>query len=478
VTTAISAESRIALDPRASFERLRANTPAMARTTAAERRQRLARLGAAIEARRGAIAAAIHADLARPAFETEVAETQHAISEIGYARKHLHQWMKGERVGGSMLLAGTSQRIHYEPRGVVLIIAPWNYPFELLIGPLIAAVAAGNCALVKPSEKSPHVAALVGGLIAEVFDPSEVACATGGPDVSAALLDLPFDHICFTGSTAIGKKVMAAAAQNLATVTLELGGKSPAIVDQTADIHAAADRIAWGKFYNAGQTCIAVDYVLVHASRERELLDALEVSVARFFGATEEARAQSPDLARIIDEGHFQRIQSLVARSLEAGARALTGARYDRTTKYVAPTILSGVTRDMPIMQEEIFGPVLPVLSVGSADDAAQFVRAGDKPLAMYIFAQRAVADRLIAETSSGATVVGGTLLHYASHTVPFGGVGASGQGSYHGVHGFRAFSHARAIVRQREPAISRFMFPPYRGKMHEWMRKLLRVIG
>ena len=460
------------------FDRLKANAPVMARTTAAQRGERLARLGAAIEARRDAIAHAIHADFGRPDFETEVAETQHALAEIAHARRHLRRWMKGEHAPASLLLFGTSGRVHYEPRGVVLIMAPWNYPFELLMGPLIAAISAGNVAIVKPSEKTPHIAAVIAELIASACDPAEVACVTGGADVAQALLELPFDHIFFTGSPQVGKIVMAAAAKHLASVTLELGGKSPAIVDDRADVRSAADRIVWGKFFNAGQTCIAPDYALVHRSREADFLAAARNAIERFFGASEDERERSPDLARIVDTGHFNRVRGLVEQSVAAGARAVTGARFDAATRYIAPTILADVQPGMAAMGEEIFGPVLPVLAFDTLDDAVRLIRGGGKPLAMYIFAGREATDQLLAETSAGATIVGNTLLHYASHTLPFGGVGMSGQGSYHGVHGFRELSHARAVLRQREPALARTFFPPYRGRMNAMARWFLRTFG
>ena len=463
---------------RQAFDRLRAHAPAMARTTADGRRERLARLARAIAERRGAIAHAIHRDFARPDFETEIAETQHALAEIAHARRHLKRWMKGEHAPTELLLLGTRGRIRYEPRGVVLVMAPWNYPFELLMGPLIAAIAAGNVVMVKPSEKTPHIAAVIAELVASACAPDEVACVTGGADVAGALLELPFDHIFFTGSPQIGKIVMAAAAKHLASVTLELGGKSPAIVDDRANITAAADRIVWGKFFNAGQTCIAPDYALVHRSREPAFLAAARAAVERFFGATEEARQQSPDLARIVDEGHFARVRGLIERSVAAGARPVAGARFDPATRYIAPTILSGVTPDMAVMGEEIFGPVLPVLAYDSLDEAVRLIRAGGKPLAMYVFAGREASDRLLEETSSGATIVGNTLLHYASHTLPFGGVGMSGQGSYHGVHGFRELSHARTVLHQWEPALARFFFPPYRGRMNALARWFIRTVG
>jgi len=459
------------------FEAQRAHAPAMARTTAAQRRERLRRLRAAVLARRDAIVTALHADFGKPAFETELSEVHFVITEIDHAIRRLARWMRPVRAGFGWLQLGTSNRIHYEPRGVVLILGPFNYPFGLMLTPLIAAIAAGNCAILKSSEKVPHIDALMAELVADTCDPAEVAMVTGGVDLAQALLELPFDHFFFTGSSAVGRIVMAAAAKHLASVTLELGGKSPVVVDATADVRAAAERTIWARYYNGGQTCISPDYALVHASREGEFVAAACAAIARQFGATEEARAASPDLARLVDDGAFRRVRDLVERSVAAGARVEIGGRFDAATRYVAPTILTGVTPDMPVMGEEIFGPVLPVLTYRSLDEAIALIRAGDKPLAMYTFAGRAATDRLIAEAPAGATVAGNMLLHYGNPRLPFGGVGASGLGAYHGVHGFREFSHARAVVRQHEPALSPFFHPPYRGRRIALARWFLRFL-
>jgi aldehyde dehydrogenase (NAD+) len=313
-------------------------------------------------------------------------------------------------------------------------------------------------------------------MIREGFDPSEVAIVEGGTDVAQGLLDLPFDHICFTGSTQVGRLVMAAAAKHLATVTLELGGKSPAIVDATANIAHAGERIAFGKFMNAGQTCIAPDYVMVHRSRERELLQSLAAAVAKFYGAGEAERRRSPDYARVVDAGHFNRLKGLFERSVAAGARIITGGEMDPASRYIAPTILADVTPDMPVMQEEIFGPILPVLAWDAPEDVVRHVRGGGKPLASYVFAtDQASADYFVDHISSGATVQNNVGLHYYHHGLPFGGVGDSGQGAYHGERGFRAFSHARPVLRQREPALVPLLFPPYKpGSLGDRVLKLL----
>jgi aldehyde dehydrogenase (NAD+) len=358
----------------------------------------------------------------------------------------------------------------------VLILSPWNYPFNLLINPLVAAVAAGNCAILRPSEKVPHTARVLERLVADAFPPEEVAVVGGGVATAEALLELPFDHVFFTGSTAVGRKVMAAAAKHLGTVTLELGGKSPAVVDETADVRAAARRIAWGKFVNAGQTCVAPDYVMVHAGRERELVAELQTAIAEFYGATEDERQRSPDFARIVDAGAFRRLDALLRESVAAGARVEAGGRTDEAGRYVAPTLLTGVRADSPAMREEIFGPILPILTFRSIEEVVAHVRRGPKPLAMYVFSRRrAVVEALIGGTSAGGTVVNNVLIHLANPSLPFGGVGESGQGSYHGRFGFRAFSHERSVLVQGRAAMVDVFFPPYRGRLKALALRVLR---
>ncbi len=466
------------IDPaelRRILEGQRAHAPVMARTTVAQRRERLRRLRQAVLQRRADILSALSADLGRPRFESELVDIHHVVQEIDHAVRHLRRWMRSRRVPTPAMLFGTSSRIMFESRGVVLIMAPWNYPFSLVINPLIAAIAAGNCAVLKPSEKAPATAGLLASLIPEVFDESEVALVEGGPDVAALLLELPFDHFFFTGSTHIGKLVMAAAAKHLATVTLELGGKTPVIVDRTADVKAAAERIAWGKFYNAGQTCTAPDYVLVDAAIAENLVTELKVAVARFYGGDEAGRRASPDLGRIIDQEHFDRLVDLVERSVAHGARIEVGGQWDAEARYVAPTVLSGVTADAPAMEDEIFGPVLPVIAVRDLDEAEGIVRRNGKPLGSYIFSRdRHVIERLLHSVPAGGTTVNNTLMHYANSDLPFGGVGASGMGSYHGYFGFQAMSHERPVTRQRWPVLTGMLFPPYRGRLNRLARRVL----
>ena len=450
----------------------------VARTTARERIAKLERLGAAIAARREEIAAAAHEDLRKPAAEVEITEIHPALAEIRVATRHLAAWMRPQRVPTPLLLLGTRSEIRYEPRGVVLILAPWNYAFSLVISPLVAAVAAGNCAILKPSEKAPHTSALVARLVADVFDASEVAVVEGGAEEAEALLALPFDHVFFTGGIRVAKLVMAAAARHLASVTLELGGKSPAIVDESADVREAAERIVWGKFWNAVQTCVAPDYVLVHERRAAAFLGEVRRALSAFYGADDAARARTPDFCRIVDDEHFARLADVLARTVAAGAVVAAGGQTNAAQRYIAPTVLSGVTLAHPVMEEEIFGPILPVLTWTDVDEALSRIRPLGKPLALYVFsARRPFVEHVLAHTTAGATAVNATMLQYANPHLPFGGVGASGMGSYHGEHGFRALSHERAVLRQHWPALVRFFFPPYDGPLPRLAKRALRLL-
>jgi aldehyde dehydrogenase (NAD+) len=451
---------------RAVFEAQRAHRWTMARTTAAERIARLKKLKAAILERREALAAAAHADFRKPQAEVELTEVRAVLEELNHTVKHLKPWMKPTRVGTPIMLAGTRSVVRYEPKGVVLIIAPWNYPFALTINPLIAAVAAGNCVVLKPSEKTPHVAAFLETLVRDVFEEREVALLRGGAALGDALLEQPFDHFFFTGNPRIGQKVMAAASRHLASVTLELGGKSPVIIDASADVKAAAEKLMWGKFLNAGQTCIAPDYVFVHASREREFLEHAKRTLASFYGETEAARRESHSFARLVDDGAFWRVKDQLDRSVAAGARVETGGQADPATRYLAPTLLSGVRPDMGLMEGEIFGPVLPVLTYERLETVYTHIAAGGKPLALYIFSQdKAMVEEVFQRTTSGGAVVNNVLLHIANPNLPFGGVGMSGVGHYHGHYGFKTFSHERAVVVQQLPSAAAVFFPPYDGK-------------
>lgn len=459
-------EALVPSDLQGVFDRLQARRWALAKTGPRERLARLDKLKALLLERREELADALHEDFHKPAAEVEATEVLPVLLELAHVQKHLKAWMKPRRVGAPLLLAGTKSEVHPEPRGVVLILAPWNYPFHLLVSPLVAAVAAGNAVLCKPSEKTPGTARFLAQLLRDVFPADEVALVEGGPEVGEALLRLPFDHFFFTGGPRVGRRVMEAAARHLAGVTLELGGKSPVIVDASADVDTAAERIVWGKFLNAGQTCIAPDHVWVHASKEEALLAGMKAALERFYGKTEEARRATPDFCRMVDDGAFRRVTGLLDRTVAEGARVVAGGGVHAETRFIAPTVLADVTPEAPVMEEEIFGPLLPVLRFESLDEVVTQVRAGGKPLAMYVFTQdEATVERLLKETSAGGTVVNNVVLHNVNPHLPFGGIGQSGMGAYHGEAGFKAFSHERAVVRQGRTAFTNLFFPPYRGK-------------
>ncbi|ULH15726.1 aldehyde dehydrogenase family protein [Deinococcus sp. KNUC1210] len=459
------------------FRLQRAGRWLVAQTSAWERRELLKRLYGAIKAQRVSLAAALERDLGKSRAEAETSEIRQVIDEIRHARRHLDHWMQPQRVPTPPTLAGSRSEIRSEALGTVLILSPWNYPFYLTLGPLIGALAAGNSAVLKVSEKAPHTARAIRTLIESVFPPSLVAVVEGGPDTASALLDLPFDHFFFTGGAKVGRLVMEAAARHGAGVTLELGGKSPAIVTRSADLRLAARRIAWAKFLNAGQTCVAPDYVLVPQELEERFLLEVDEAVQHSFGGTSWQRL-GPDYGRMIDAAAVERMQALTDDSVKAGARLVTGGEFDAARRFASPTVLGGVRVGMPVMDGELFGPVLPVLPYRHLDDALEVIQTREKPLALYLFAQNSQeVNEVQARTSSGSMVVNGAIIQLTNPNLPFGGVGASGHGSYHGIHGFRTFSHQRAVL--YEPALSpvALILPPYgrpAARLTSWaLRKL-----
>ncbi len=439
-------------------------------STAQERIAKLRTLEAAVLANRGAIYRALAADLRKSEAEADLFDILPVIAGIRHACRNLNSWMKPQRVPPTILMIGTKARIIHEPRGSSLIIAPWNYPVSLLLGPLTSAIAAGCPAILKPSEISEACSAVLMKLIREVFDWREIAIFEGDVSVSKALLELPFDHIFFTGSPEVGKTEMTAAAKHLASVTLELGGKSPAIVDDSADIEKAAVSIAWGKFSNCGQTCIAPDHAYVHESRLNEFLDALKSAVKRMYGDPE----QSPDYGRIINLRHWERISNLIDDARARGA-AIIGGERDEAQKFIAPTLLTRVGAGARVMQEEIFSPVLPVVAYGDFSEPIAAINARPKPLALYVYAKdQARANRVIRETSSGGSCINASVMHFVHHNLPFGGVGNSGFGKAHGFYGFRAFSHERAVLENRFSILPAF-FAPYTNRVKRMIKVLIQ---
>ena len=457
----------------AAFAAQREIAIALRGSDAAMRIEKLKTLEAAILAHREAITKALAADLHRAEAETELVEILPVIAGLRHARRHLKSWMKPKRAAPTLALLGTKARIHYEPRGVSLIIAPWNYPVSLLLGPLTSAIAAGCPAIVKPSEISEACSEVMAKLIRETFDAKEIAVFEGDATVSTALLDLPFDHIFFTGSPAVGKLVMTAAAKHLASVTLELGGKSHAIVDESADIAKAARSIAWGKFTNCGQTCIAPDHAYVHESRLPQFLAAAKAAIHKFYGDP----AQSPDYGRIINDRHFARISRLIDEATANGAAITIGGERDKAQIFIAPTLLTGVDESAAIMQEEIFGPVLPILTYRDLAEPVAAINARPKPLALYIYAKdRARIERILQETSAGGSCINASTLQFVHENLPFGGIGNSGLGNSHGFYGFRAFSHERAVLEDKFSIVP-MLFPPYTPRVKQMIKWTLQFL-
>ncbi|MGW2838538.1 aldehyde dehydrogenase family protein [Streptomyces sp. NPDC001493] len=406
------------------------------------RTHQLERLRALLTEHGDELADALRADLGKSRAESYRTEIDFTVREIDHTLEHLEDWLRPEPApvhAGLAALGATALTVR-DPLGVVLVIAPWNYPAQLLLAPLAGALAGGNCVVAKPSELAPATSAAVARLLPRFLDTDAVAVVEGGVEETTALLEERFDHIFYTGNGTVGRIVMAAAAKHLTPVTLELGGKSPVFVDRDTDLKAVAARLASGKFLNAGQTCVAPDYVLTDPETGAALADALAAAVEAQFGSDPSV---SPDYGRIINERHFDRL----VRLLDSG-RTVTGGAHDRATKYIAPTVLADVAPDAPVMGEEIFGPVLPILTVAGLDEAIGFINDRDKPLALYAFTESAeVRERLLAETSSGGVGIGLPLAHLTVSDLPFGGVGESGMGSYHGPYSIDTFTHRKAVL-------------------------------
>lgn len=478
--TAQASEYATAEDIRRVFSTQKDHAPTVRQSTAAERKKKLRRLSESLQDYRPEIKDALQADFRKAPVEVDITEIMGVLDEISHAQSNLDRWMEPTRVGAPLLFTGTRSEIHYEPKGVVLIISPWNYPVLLTLGPLVGAMAAGNCAVLKPSEYTPRTNDLLQTLLGELFDEREIALFNGAKEVSQELLSYPFDHVFFTGSTRVGRIVMKAAAEHPTSVTLELGGKSPAIVDATGDLKHAAQRTAWSKFANAGQTCIAPDYVLVDERAHDTFLEFLAQAIDNFYGPTDQERRDSPDFARLIEDEHWQRVISLLDEAVDAGATVATGGKYDAETNYVSPTILIDVPREARIMQEEIFGPVLPVLSYGTLNEALQIVNARPTPLNLYIFSDRESAVNTILErTKAGSTCINEAPLHFLNPALPFGGVGESGIGRGHGEAGFRAFSNERAVFRRTYASrLLKTLYPPYGKYTQGLVDKIVRYFA
>ncbi|MBL3699699.1 aldehyde dehydrogenase family protein [Leucobacter luti] len=421
------------------------------------RRDQLERMRALLLERGADFEAALKQDLGKSGTESQLTEIGFLIAELDHALAHLGSWIRPRRVGVPLAVQPAAARVVREPLGVALVIAPWNYPLMLALSPVIGAIAAGNAVIVKPSELAPATGELIATVLPDVLDRRAVAVVTGGVPETTALLAERFDHIFYTGNGRVGRIVARAAAEHLTPVTLELGGKSPVYVDDTVPIAEAARRIAWAKFMNAGQTCIAPDYVLGSRAVLRRLGPALVEAIQELYGT---ATRENPDYGRIITDAQFARLTGHLG-----DGEALTGGEHDAGARWIAPTVLAGVSREAGVMQEEIFGPILPLVEVSDLDDALGFVVSRDKPLAAYVFStDRAARDRWERETSSGALNFGIPALHLVAHDLPFGGVGESGMGAYHGERSFLTFSHEKAVLSKplRPETLAATIMPPF----------------
>lgn len=459
------------------FQRQAAHVSTLRKEPLRQRIARLEKMKQWITQNKAGIQQAVYLDFKKPAFEADLSETYVVLADINLAISNLKKWARPKRVSSGLTYLGTVSHIHYEPKGVCLIIAPWNYPFNLALGPLVSALAAGNAVILKPSELTPHTSRLIAKMVATMFEPEEVAVIEGGASVAEKLLQLPFDHLFFTGSTRVGKIVMSAAAKHLSSVTLELGGKSPVIVDKTADLIDAAEKIAWGKLINCGQTCVSPDYLFVHQEVKDPFLSLLKSQMAELFATSDGSFKSSANYARIINKGHFDRLSEAISQAIASGAGVVCGGEADGSDNFISPTVLDNVPLDTVLMSDEIFGPILPVNSFSSHDDVIQFINSRPKALSLYLFSRdKKVQRRYMAETSSGTACVNDVVVQFQHPNLPFGGVGDSGMGKSHGYYGFLAFSNEKAWLKQRIGLTSpKLLFPPYTSFKRRFLDLLMK---
>ena len=442
------------------FDLQKGNQYNVGNSTVKERRAKLDRLHQAILKYRNDIKKALYDDFKKHPSEVDMTEIYPVTSEIKHAKSNLALWMRDQAIHTPLALLGSSSYIKYEPKGVVLIISPWNFPVNLTFCPVVSAIAAGNCVIIKPSEMTPHIATVMKKIVDEVFDENEVAMIKGGIDVSTELLKLPFNHIFFTGAPSVGKIVMAAAAKNLTSVTLELGGKSPTIVDETADIDMAARRITWSKFANNGQICIAPDYVYVHESKKEAFLTAVKKYIHQFY--SDDATKES-SYNRIVNSRHFDRLKGYIEDAVSKGAKIETGGQLSDTENYIAPTVMTRVDKSSSLMTNEIFGPIMPVFGFQRIEDVIQDINAQEKPLALYIFSKSSKnTNHIINNTRAGGGCINHCAVHYYNTHLPFGGSNNSGIGKAHGIEGFKSFSNSRGILKQNFTNALELLLPPF----------------
>jgi len=480
MSTAVSqlpfAPTALEAEIRRVFERQRETVLRLRTSTAAERITKIMRLHDAVMARRPEFYEAAYQDFRKPPAEVDLAEILPVIAEAKHAKRALKGWMKPHGVWPTSLTFGLKSWIQYEPRGRCLIISPWNYNVNLSFGPLVSAIAAGNTAILKPSEMTPHLTAVMVRIVREIFTEDEVAIFEGDAAVSTLLLALPFDHIFFTGSPAVGKVVMTAAAKHLTSVTLELGGKSPTIIDETADLKLAAKTLMWGKYTNCGQTCIAPDYIYVHPGVKDAFVAECRAVIKECYGESAAEQMNSPNLARVVNARHTQRLAGLLSDAKQKGAKVVIGGEVSEKDNFVQPTFLENIPADARIQTEEIFGPLLPVLTYTDLDQVIAHINSQPKPLSLYIWSRsERNIERVLKNTSAGGTCINHCVVQYGHGNLPFGGVNNSGIGSAHGIFGFKAFSHERAVVRTRF-MMAKTLFPPYTAFKSKLMNLMLKT--
>lgn len=414
-------------------------------------------------------------DFSKPQAEVDMSEIMAVLAELKHVRKNLKKWMKPVSVMPTASMIGTSSKIVKEPKGVTLVVSPWNYPFNLTFGPMIWSIAAGNTVIIKPSEMTPNMSAVIADIVERAFRPEEVSLFQGEADVASYLTALPFDHIFFTGSPAVGKHVMAAAAKNLTSVTLELGGKSPVIVDKSVNIKKAVQSIAWGKFSNNGQTCIAPDYLYVHESVKDQFVRELTACVEKQYGLGNNAK-DNGDYCKVVNTSHYNRINRLLDDAKSKGGKLITGGQIDDAGRFIAPTLIEGMASNSAIMEEEIFGPLLPVITFSNIEEVIDVVNSKPKPLALYIYStDKRNIDKVLCETSAGDTCVNQTMMHFLHHNLPFGGVNNSGIGKSGGVWGFNAFTHERSVLNDKFSSTS-MLHPPYTPKVRKLIKMAIKM--
>lgn len=446
---------------------LRATFESGATRSLAWRRHQLEQMNRMLTENEAEFLEALRTDLGKPEVEAFMTDLAFVTSEVELMIKNLKKWNRPERVGTPLINLPAKSVLIPEPLGVVLVIAPWNYPVQLLLVPAASAIAAGNCVVMKPSEVSAATSEVLGRLVPKYMDPAAVAIVEGGVPETTDLLSQRFDHIFYTGNGTVGRVVMAAAVANLTPVTLELGGKSPVIVDESANLRVAARRVAWGKWLNAGQTCVAPDYVMVAESKLDAFLDELRTAIDEFYGADPHL---SDSYGRIVSPRHFDRLESLMA-----GGTAAIGGDTKSDERYISPTVLVDVDLDSPLMSEEIFGPLLPVLPVGSVAESIAFINARPHPLALYVFAEKStVVDTVLARTTAGGVTVNGTIMHLTNPNLPFGGVGESGMGGYHGRAGVQLFQHRKPVLKRSTRMDPSLTYPPYTARKAKIFRRVL----